>query len=692
MTKMKMLGLLFTLCVGLTPLTSTGQERIVSAPGFDATPVKIDPVRRSAPRPITSMELLTIRDLKGMQISPDGKSVAYVVVEAVYETNSYRSALFVVGTDHDSLPVNLGTAGPPSFDPIGQLRNYTLAWSPDSRYITCLVKRIGSWQIWRWRRDGGKPEQLTHSSADVQEYEWSSDGSKIIFTTSEPVDPGSAKKALETGIIYDGSIRGWGHDTFPRLALETKPKKKQTSIYEIGNRTERRVTAEEEAKYRKPILPEMGPGQFILNSKLSRDGTLQVFTVAAANGYSIFVKPIGGGKALQILPPSARYILDLWWSKDASEIYFEQDGPPRHALYAISATGGGIRGVSKGEDLLWAFSFDQDQSLGACIRTNPTLPGQVALLDLKTGLPRTLVDINPEFQNIALSPATRLEWKNKYGIGTHGHLVKPLNYVPGQRYPLIVTTYASGGFLRGNAGDEYPIQVFAANGFAVLDFNEPPRINVQDGDFKKTMTIWDSPKESLATVIKMLDEMGIVQSDKKALTGLSFGAEITAYTISHSDLFQAAATSGGGGHDPSFYDLAETYWQKRLAQWGLGGRPEGEAAARWRQLSAALNAEQINAPLLIQISDSELLPSLMLYNSLKELKKPVEMVVYADEGHVKNQPKHRYEIYQRNLDWFKFWLQDKEDPDPAKAEQYKRWRELKKLQEKSAASAPSPSN
>jgi hypothetical protein len=33
-----------------------------------------------------------------------------------------------------------------------------------------------------------------------------------------------------------------------------------------------------------------------------------------------------------------------------------------------------------------------------------------------------------------------------------------------------------------------------------------------------------------------------------------------------------------------------------------------------------------------------------------------------------------------SVDWFRFWLQDYEDPDPAKAEQYQRWRELRKLQ------------
>jgi hypothetical protein len=56
------------------------------------------------------------------------------------------------------------------------------------------------------------------------------------------------------------------------------------------------------------------------------------------------------------------------------------------------------------------------------------------------------------------------------------------------------------------------------------------------------------------------------------------------------------------------------------------------------------------------------------------------MFIYPDERHEKNQPKHRYSIYVRNVDWFNFWLRDKEDPDPAKAEQYKRWHELRKLQ------------
>jgi hypothetical protein len=64
------------------------------------------------------------------------------------------------------------------------------------------------------------------------------------------------------------------------------------------------------------------------------------------------------------------------------------------------------------------------------------------------------------------------------------------------------------------------------------------------------------------------------------------------------------------------------------------------------------------------------------------------MFIYPNELHEKNQPTHRYEIYERNLDWLKFWLKGDEDPNPDKAEQYKRWRELRKLQEKTPAFAP----
>jgi hypothetical protein len=70
------------------------------------------------------------------------------------------------------------------------------------------------------------------------------------------------------------------------------------------------------------------------------------------------------------------------------------------------------------------------------------------------------------------------------------------------------------------------------------------------------------------------------------------------------------------------------------------------------------------------------------------LGKPVDMVMLEDGDHVLEKPWERLVSQQGNVDWFDFWLKGEEDPDPAKAEQYARWHELRKVQEQNQSSAP----
>jgi hypothetical protein len=66
---------------------------------------------------------------------------------------------------------------------------------------------------------------------------------------------------------------------------------------------------------------------------------------------------------------------------------------------------------------------------------------------------------------------------------------------------------------------------------------------------------------------------------------------------------------------------------------------------------------------------------------MRDWKKPIEMWIYPNEYHIKIQPRHRLNVYDRNVDWFRFWLKGEEDPDPARKEQYARWRKLQELDE-----------
>ena len=77
-----------------------------------------------------------------------------------------------------------------------------------------------------------------------------------------------------------------------------------------------------------------------------------------------------------------------------------------------------------------------------------------------------------------------------------------------------------------------------------------------------------------------------------------------------------------------------------------------------------------------------------MFSRLRDLKKPVEYYVVPDIAHgVHDMVIPRQQLASRAglVDWMTFWLKGSEDPDPGKTEQYKRWRELRKLQSKDRA-------
>jgi dipeptidyl aminopeptidase/acylaminoacyl peptidase len=683
--------------------------------GFDPMPVEMPRLQKTTPRPITCMDLLTLRDVTGMQISPDGKYVAFVLRQAVYESNSYRTGMFVINTAEGSQPVSLGTIGPPHWDEINQWVQENPQWSPDDKYIYHTMKTSGLWQVWRWKRENGTPEQVTHVQQNVQNFFLSSDGTKLLMMLATPstVD---RKRLAEEGILYDGSFEATGQPIIDRIA-STPGGENQPWVLDLTNNRAHKATETEVAELnlgtgtngsedplgsmmRKIFTQKEIDEQQIFNFAVSPDHKMVAYSGKIDNPaqsqwatYPLRVRPIAGGPSVTVAT-WPEYPELFWWGPDSKEIYFTNysnsnpDDPRKTKLMAVSVNGGKPRLVFQSRFFHWMYSVDRANRYAAFIREDSTTAYELEIADLSTGEMRLLAALNPEVQNLQITSAQRIDVSDKQGEHFWGHYVLPLRYQPGKRYPLVITTYADyDGFLRGSVGDEYPIHVFAANGFVVLNFNGITRkASTKADDFESTLRTWQGPLEAIEAAVTKLSDMGIVDRSRVAITGLSYGEIQVNYDISHSDLFRAGIDSGGGGSwDPIVYYL----FDDELRAFGMPnlGLPTGDMLSRYKEVSGALNASSVHTPLLINASDEEYIRDMQRVNTLRALKKPVELFIYPNERHEKNQPKHRYSIYQRNVDWLNFWLNGREDSDPAKAEQYKRWHKLRTLDEKDREAA-----
>jgi dipeptidyl aminopeptidase/acylaminoacyl peptidase len=361
------------------------------------------------------------------------------------------------------------------------------------------------------------------------------------------------------------------------------------------------------------------------------------------------------------------------WNDEDSALYRWKpgSGPPRPLLATTDALIGCIPAGA----------------MVVCTRESAARPRHLVTIDMKSGRTALLFDSNPEFGRLRLGRVERLRVRSHIGLPAWADLVLPPGYRPGTRLPLVVVQYTSRGFLRGGSGDEYPIFPMAARGYAVLSFEKAPFAASLDPTLKDWTAAtaanernWTNRRSLLSAIeaaVRVVVARGIVEPARIGISGLSDGATTTRFALINSKMFAAASISTCCLEPWTVNTYAGIAFADFIRASGYPSllRPDPRF---WRDASLAQNARRIDTPLLMQLNDDDgHLLALEAFESLREAGKPVEMYVFPGEFHFKWQPVHRLAIYRRNLEWFDFWLRGIEDPDPAKADQYRRWRGLR---------------
>lgn len=343
-------------------------------------------------------------------------------------------------------------------------------------------------------------------------------------------------------------------------------------------------------------------------------------------------------------------------------------------------------GASWGE-VKAAHTHASNRQVEVILDENLNTPPKIFAVDPRSHRRSLLMDLNPQFSELRFGKVQSLKWKATDGHEVQGGLYYPPDYVPGPRYPLVIQTHGfvpSKFWVDGPWPTAFAAQPLASKGFLVLQVQEGFDDRLTPNEPVRAMSAYEG-------AINYLDNLGLVDRNRVGLIGFSRTCLYVKYTLTHSGYDYSAAVVADGmdagyfqyvGFSNAIPDLVLEFEAINDSS------PFGEGLLSWLKSSPSFALDRVQAPLHIQaIGPVSLLGEWEWFSGLSRLGKPVDFIYIPDGSHILEKPWERMTSQQGSVDWFCFWLKGEEDPDPAKAKQYARWRKLREQLGKSKSAS-----
>ncbi len=325
-------------------------------------------------------------------------------------------------------------------------------------------------------------------------------------------------------------------------------------------------------------------------------------------------------------------------------------------------------------------------TLSLQVKEDLNTPPALWATDLQTGKSKQIWDPNPRLAEVSLGEESVFHWKDATGHEWTGGLVKPPDYVPGKRYPMVIQTH---GFYEFDfSPDGLDVTGFAARPLAAVGIVV---LQVEDR-WDHLVTPDEAPDNILGyeSAIERLASDGLIDPSKVGIIGFSRTCYyVESALIKNPSRFAAAVIADGVDESYMQYMLFDVGRSPNEGTQIYGSAPFGDGLKKWTERAPGFNLNRIQTPirLIAAGNATSILSEWEIYASLLQQSKPVTLIYFPGGQHVLWKPLERLAAQQGNVDWFRFWLQGYEDPDPAKVQQYARWRELRTLQEANNANA-----
>ncbi len=642
---------------------------------FSLLGVLVAPALAHAQRPMSIVDLISMPVVSAPQLSPDGTQVVYLQGDADWEANKRVTHLWRVDTDGTgTLQLTSGKDGE------SQPR-----WSPDGQWVAFVGKRddAGQAQIHLLPMQGGEGRALTAHATAASNPVWSPNGRTLYFLAPDAKSADRLAREKAKDDVYALDENGQ-HQHLWKIDVATRAEERVTTgefsivSYELsgdgrrvvhhrapstglgdGDRGEvwvMDVDGANAAQLTKNTVPESG-------GSLSPDGSTALFLSGANEGFDIyynsnlFVVPAGGGAARDLTRDFGNEVTDAAWSRDGRVIYFVANMGVHSQLYEIPATGGTPKALTTGNHAIGGWTYAPAFGRHMFTKDDPTSGGDV--WTMTAGAPTQVSHVFDRYaKDFRLPRQEKVEWKGADGVRVEGMLFYPLDYQPGQRYPLVVQTHggpqASDKFGFGRWGNY--TQVLAAKGYVVLQPNYRGSTGYGDPFLRDMVgSYFKNSHLDVMTGVDHLIAIGLVDGDRMAKMGWSGGGHMTNKIITFTNRFKAAASGAGAANWISMY--AQSDVRTYRTPW-FGGTPWQANApidTYWEH-SPLKYVSKVTTPTIFLVGgeDPRVPPpqSVEMYRALKSLGVPTHLYIAPREPHGWGELRHELFKVNVELDWF----------------------------------------
>lgn len=639
----------------------------------------------------TINDLLTVQSAGGAEISPDGRWVAYTVSETDFKQDAFFTQIWLAES-----------AGGRNFQLTrGEKASSNPQWSPDGHWLAFTSSRSGGKnQIYAIRPDGGEAVQLTDCETGVNGFSWSPDGKSIAFTASEPVSKTSKERKdyLDdyTVVRRDYSFTHlWTFELEPALQSPSKGKQRtKGSDFSVGgfdwspdgSRIAFSATVNPDLTQGhtadilllnladdnvRKIVSQPGPDT---NPHWSPDGKQILFSTYMGNpNYNalnsrLAVIPAEGGSPRSLTDGFDENPGYVQWTGEG--VYFSGAQKTASHLFRVDPASGRLTRITSPDNLMaQSFSMSRDGRRLACVVSSATSLPEVCTSAVDKFEPTQLTHMSDQAKQFVLGTRELISWKSQDGATIEGVLIKPADFDPNVRHPLLCIIH--GGptgidrpMLLTPDTRYYPSDIWAGRGALILKVNY--RGSAGYGEKFRRLNYRNLGVGDAWDVISGVDYLigkGWVDPKKVGCMGWSQGGYISAFLTTSSDRF--AAISVGAG----ISDWATYYYNTDITQFTinyLGDDPVDDPEI-YRKTSPITYVKNARTPTLIQHGEFDKrvpIPNgYELRQALEDRGVKVEMIVYAGYGHGITKPKSVRAVMMHNLAWFNHYIFGDPAPD-----------------------------